>query len=480
MKLDFNRNYTIIALYALIVILCGVLFVFAFANFGAVWTYIVNFFSIFMPIFYGMFIAYLIYPMVKFFEWRIFRGLIRKKRYGLARALSLICVFLILIVSIVLFCVLILPHIIEGYVDLQKMSSIYVEDMKVWLLSLAEESGELSGYVTKLLEYFIGLMENFYAYIVGLFPDIMTLAPALLSFATDFFLGIVLSVYFILAKERLNAQMKKLLRAFFNTEKYRFIYKSARLADRNFGGYIKGQIADSIIIGILSYICLMVIGVPYFPLISTILGISNLIPVVGLLVGIVVGALIIFLANPHAVIWFALLMIILHIINSKMIRPYIIRVGVDASTMFMFAAIVIMTGLIGFWGLMIGVPVFVILYTILHSEVDKLLGKKGLSVEQVDYYETEAGKELYREREYKRMRKMRGSKKKEESEGDEDFIVKKPNLEDTMDMVTCADTMEMNLYKNTMEMQLYKEKVSVGQTESESYKEKPTENIVSK
>ncbi len=478
MKIDFNRNYTMIALYALIVILCGILFVFAFSNFGAVWTYIVNFFSIFMPIFYGMFIAYLIYPMVRFFERRIFRGLYRKKKYGLARALSLVCVFLLLIVSIALFCCLILPHIIEGYVDLQKRSSIYIEDMKAWLFSLAEESGELSGYVTKLMEYFIGLMESFYAYIVGLFPDLMTLAPALLGFVTDFFLGVVLSIYFILAKEKLHAQMKKMLRAFLNTEKYRFVSRSGHLADKNFGGYIKGQIADSIIVGILSYICLMVIGVPYFPLISTIVGLANLIPVIGLLIGIVVGSLIIFLANPHAVIWFAVLMVVLYFINMKMIRPYIIRVGVDASTMFMFAAIIIMTGLIGFWGLMIGVPVFVILYTILHSEVDKRLSKKGLSVAQADYYETEAGKELYREREYKRMRRTRGFKKKEETESDEDFIIKKPNPADTEEIEVCADTMEMNLYKDTMEMKLYKEKISESKTGD--YKENPKKDMISK
>jgi predicted PurR-regulated permease PerM len=267
---------------------------------------------------------------------------------------------------------------------------------------------------------------------VGLFPDIMTMAPKLLGVVTDFFLGIVLSIYFILAKERLHAQIKKILRAFLNTEKYRFIDKSLRLADKNFGGYIKGQLVDSLIVGVVSYICLMVVGVPYFPLISTIIGIANLIPVVGMLLGIIVGALIIFLANPQADIWFVLLMIVLHQINAKMIKPYIIRVGADASTMFMFAAIVIMTGLIGFWGLVIGVPVFVIIYTILHSEVDKRLGKKGLPVNQIDYYETEAGKELYREREYKRMRRERGAKKNEKIDIDEDFILKKEDSQETI------------------------------------------------
>ena len=78
------------------------------------------------------------------------------------------------------------------------MSTIYIEGMKSWIFGLSEGTGALSGYVLKLSEYFIDLMEKFYAYIVGLFPDIMTLAPTLLGVVTDFFLGVVLSIYFIL------------------------------------------------------------------------------------------------------------------------------------------------------------------------------------------------------------------------------------------------------------------------------------------
>lgn len=449
MKIDFNRNYTMIALYALIVVLCGILLVFAFSNFGVMWTYLVDFLSIFTPIFYGMFIAYLIYPLVKFFERRVFRILHEKRKYGLARVLSVVSVFFIVIAVVGLFCWLVLPHIIEGYVDLQKMSSMYIKGMKAWIFSLSDGMGELSGYISKFSEYFVGLLENFYAYIVGLFPDLMAMASSLIGVVTDLFLGVILSIYFILAKERLHAQIKKMLRAFLNTEKYRFLSKSASLADKNFGGYIKGQLADSLIVGVVAYVCLMVVGVPYFPLISTVLGVANLIPVVGFLVGVIVCALIIFLANPSAVIWFVLLTIVLHFINSKMIRPYIIRVGVDASTMFMFAAIIIMTGLIGFWGLMIGVPVFVILYTVLHSEVDKRLGKKGLPIDQIDYYETEAGRELYRERESKRLLRMRGIKKKDHMDADEDFVLRKPNLEETMEIETYGETVEFGAYKES-------------------------------
>ena len=422
MKINFNKQYTTVATHALLVILCGVLGVFTFTHFREVWARVVDFLNIFMPIFYGMAIAYLIYPIVKFFERKVFRRLNQKKLYGLARVLSIVIVFLIVIVFIVLFCLLILPHIVEGYLDLQQMSNMYIMSLQEWLFDVAASAGDFSGYLTKLLEYVIGLMENLYEYVMGLFPDISGMVPALISFATNFFLGIVLSIYFLLAKERLHAQVKKFLCAFLSTKKYRFFSQSARLADKNFGGYIKGQIADALVMGVISYFCLMLIGVPYFPLLSTIIGIAGLIPVIGSLLGTIIGALIIFLAKPSAVILFVAFMIILYWVNTKMIRPYMIRVGVDASTMFMFAAIIIMTGLIGFWGLVVGVPVFVILYTILHSEVDKRLKQKGLSVNQSDYYETEAGRDLYREREYKRMRKARTMKKEESFQDTEEFL----------------------------------------------------------
>ena len=422
MKINFNKQYTTVATHALLVILCGVLGVFTFTHFREVWARVVDFLNIFMPIFYGMAIAYLIYPIVKFFERKVFRRLNQKKLYGLARVLSIVIVFLIVIVFIVLFCLLILPHIVEGYLDLQQMSNMYIMSLQEWLFDVAASAGDFSGYLTKLLEYVIGLMENLYEYVMGLFPDISGMVPALISFATNFFLGIVLSIYFLLAKERLHAQVKKFLCAFLNTKKYRFFSQSARLADKNFGGYIKGQIADALVMGVISYFCLMLIGVPYFPLLSTIIGIAGLIPVIGSLLGTIIGALIIFLAKPSAVILFIIFMIILYWVNTKMIRPYMIRVGVDASTMFMFAAIIIMTGLIGFWGLVVGVPVFAILYTILHSEVDKRLKQKGLSVNQSDYYETEAGRDLYREREYKRMRKARTMKKEESFQDTEEFL----------------------------------------------------------
>ena len=121
--------------------------------------------------------------------------------------------------------------------------------------------------------------------------------------------------------------------------------------------------------------------------------------------GTVVGALIILLADPIQVIWFVLFMVILHFVNKRMIRPKIIRSGVEASSVFMFTAIIVMTGLLGFWGLIIGVPVFAILYTVMYSAVDRRLAKKGLATDTYSYYTTDAGRELHMEEEVRKARR---------------------------------------------------------------------------
>jgi predicted PurR-regulated permease PerM len=423
MKANINKKFIAVLKTVLICVACVMLIIYAFLNFSAVSRKFFEFVGVFFPIFYGALIAYMLCPGVKFFERRVLRKWYQKGKYKLVRVVSVVMIFLIVILSIAFYCWKVLPRVLAGYAELQSLSEMYIGTLKEWILNIPVGTNFLSRYLTKLLEYFVGLLETFYSSFGSLIPDAMTIAKMLVGVFSDLLLGVVLSVYFLLAREKLLAQGKKVLRAFLNTGKYRMFSKSVRLADHNFGGYIKGQVADAIVMGTVSYVCLLLIGLPYYPLVSTLIGISNLIPVFGPWIGTIVGVGIIFLANPQASFWFLGLMIILHQMNKHMIRPYVLRVGVDASTMFMFAAIIIMTGLIGFWGLMIGVPVFAILYAILHIAVDGRLKQKGLPVDPEDYYATEAGKELYREREYKRARRRRGTKEDETEK--EDFVLKK-------------------------------------------------------
>lgn len=405
MKIDWNKKYSTIACYAAIVIFCVVLCVFLILDFNKFCHYAGKILSVLNPVFYGIIITYLLSPLVGFFERVVFGWLNKKGRYRLRRVLSVLCALLVVLIVALLFLWRIIPQVFRGWADLQSMSGLYLETVKEWLLGLSDGSGMLSGYIDTITEYAVGLLDRIYGSISTIIPDVTAVAGSLLGIIMDIFLGIILAIYFLLVKERLIAQVKKVGRALLNRKRYSSVAKGINLADKNFGGFIKGQLADALIVGTLCLICTFIIGIPYYPLVSTLVGIACIVPVFGPLLGTIAGSLIILLADPIQVIWFILFMIVLSLVNKKMIRPRVVRSGVEASSVFMFTAIIVMTGLLGFWGLIIGVPVFAILYTVMYSAVNRRLAKKGLATDAYDYYSTDAGREMHREEEAREARR---------------------------------------------------------------------------
>lgn len=401
-KIEWNKKYATIALYAFIVIFCVVFCVFLFLDFNAFGRYISKILSVFNPVFYGILITYLLSPFVNFYERTILKGLDQKGLYRLKRTLSVLCTLLIVIVVAVLFVWRIIPQVFRGYADLQNRSGLYFETVKEWLLGLSAGDSVLTGYINKIMEYAVELLDKIYTGLNTIIPDVASVAGTAVGIIKDFFLGVILAVYFLLVKERLIAQIKKIGYALFSKKRYVALAKGANLANKNFGGFIKGQLADALIIGTICFICTSIIGIPYYPLVSVLVGVACIVPVFGILIGTIVGALIILLADPIQVIWFVLFMVILHFVNKRMLRSKIIRSGVEASSVFMFTAIIVMTGLLGFWGLIIGVPVFAILYAVIYSAVDRRLAQKGLATDTYSYYTTDAGRELHMEEEIRK------------------------------------------------------------------------------
>lgn len=429
-KIEWNKKYATIALYAFIVIFCVVFCVFLFLDFNTFGRYVSKILSVFNPVFYGILITYLLSPFVNFYERTILKGLDRKGLYRLKRTLSVLCTLLIVIIAAVLFVLRIIPQVFRGYADLQNMSGLYLETVKEWLLGLSAGDSVLAGYIDKITEYAVELLDKIYTGLNTIIPDVASVAGTAVGIIKDFFLGVILAVYFLFVKERLIAQIKKAGYALFSKKRYAALAKGANLANKNFGGFIKGQLADALIIGAVCFLCTSIIGIPYYPLVSVLVGVACIVPVFGMLIGTVVGALIILLADPIQVIWFVLFMVILHFVNKRMIRPKIIRSGVEASSVFMFTAIIIMTGLLGFWGLIIGVPVFAILYTVMYSAVDRRLAKKGLETDTYAYYATDAGRELHMEEEVRKARRKENKHFKEESDDSQVFTEEVPPITD--------------------------------------------------
>ena len=408
MKPNFNKRYTLIAKYCIFVMLACIFTIYVFLHFGSFVGFLWGIISVLSPILIGAMLAYVFSPLVSFFEKRVYHALDSKKKYRLKRVLSVVSTFAIIITFLVLLVLRLIPSALRGYADLMEMSNFYLDILKEWLfgLSLGKEH-VLSGYVETLIGYVIGLLDSIYAVFGKITPDIASLAGTLVSILGDVVLGIILSIYFLFSKEQILAQFKKMARAFLSRRKFGAFCCSVRVTNDKFGGFLKGQLADALIIGTLSYICLSIIGVPYYPLVSILVGLSAFIPLFGLTIGTVIGAVIVLLADPLDALWFVIFMICLNLVNKHMIRPKVVRSMVDASSVFMLTAIILMTGIVGFWGLVFGVPVFAVLYAFIHSFINKRLSKRGLSTDSYEYYATDAGKELYIEREMKKARRKR-------------------------------------------------------------------------
>lgn len=398
MKLQWNKKYAMFALYAFLIIFCIVLCVFFFLDFDRFGKLFLDVLSVFNPILYGIFIAYLISPILHFLEETAFVRLDGKGKYRLKRTLCVVITVLGLLLFLALLVWRMLPNILRGYADLQEMSGFYLKTVKEWLLGLsAKGEGLLSGYLENITVYAVDLLEKLYAAIFSIVPDVASVAGAIVGIAKDLFFGLILSIYFLFAKEKLLAEGKKVFYALLPENKYRTFSGALALADRKFGGFFKGQLADALIIGTLCFAAMAIIGLPYYPLVSMLVGLSAIIPVFGTVIGTVIGSLIILLADPYQVIWFVILMLCLYVFNKKLLYPHLLRDGRGASSIFMFAALVIMTGLLGFKGLVLGVPVFTTLYSFFALYINRKLRQKGLPTDDLSYYSTDVGRELYKE-----------------------------------------------------------------------------------
>ena len=203
--------------------------------------------------------------------------------------------------------------------------------------------------------------------------------------ALDIILGFVFAIYFLLAKEHLLAQIKKILRAIFKENTYQNILRIVSLTDNTFGKYFTGAILDSILVGIICFILMTILGMPYAPLISVIIAATNVIPFFGPFIGAIPSALILFVANPIYAVYFAIMVLVLQQIDGNIIAPRIHSASTGLDPVWVIVSITLMSGLFGFVGMFIGVPLFSVLYTLVKEQVEMRLAKKSLPLETVNY-----------------------------------------------------------------------------------------------
>lgn len=405
MKIDWNRKYTTIAVYAGLTGAALIALVFAFKNFEFFSGWGKRISGILNPVWLGMIMAYLFNPILKFAEKRIFRwNAVTKRQHSSKRALGLIFTYIVVLIILTIFLLLVIPQVYASGSDLASKMSGYIEQTLTWINEFLSKSKFIGGDINNLDDVFNKALEIFNLNMETIGSKIQELITNSTNLLKDYgpkvfeyfkgitngfvntIIGLIFSVYFLASKEKLTAQIKKVLRSLTSERLYNSTLELANFTDKTFGGYITGKLLDSLIIGIIMFIVCAICKMPYTPLVSVLVGVTNIIPIVGPFIGAIPGTFIIFIVDPVKAFWFIVINIVVQQLDGNVIGPKILGQTTGLSALWVMMSITIMGGLWGLFGMLISVPIFAVLYTLVKLAVEKRLAKKGAPTETVEYY----------------------------------------------------------------------------------------------
>ena len=393
------RPYLAIALTAVLVIcLCIVFFflIYRYNGFAAGWKKLT---AILQPIIIGIVIAYLINPIMVFFEKHLMRWIEPKmkkkaKAKKLCRGIATVGALAVFILIIVVLLVMLIPQLVESIQGVATTLPSEVQHLIDKTNKYLSSDSEAANFVEDTLIYATNYIKDWAmndllpksnTYLTSITTGLINVFKVLLNIIV----GLIVSVYLLFSKETFIGQFKKLTYALFKPKKANIVIQTARKSNEIFGGFISGKILDSMIIGIICYIVLLIMKMPYPVLVSVIVGVTNIIPFFGPFIGAVPSFIIIVLANPIQGLYFLIFVVILQQVDGNIIGPNILGDSTGLSPFWVIFAIMVGGGLFGFAGMLLGVPTFAVIYYIMQEILRYFLRKRDLPQDSSQYIELE-------------------------------------------------------------------------------------------
>lgn len=418
MKNKDNKNY-IKAGLTIFISLSGVVLFYFLMFYGAdLKVTILKFLSVFTSVFLGCGIAYLLNPLMKSIEKNIVEKLlniVKKKKIGktrlfeIKRGISVLLTMIVFILILYGLIILIVPQVIESIQNIIIRVPTYLTNLNSFVYKFVDEAPIFKEFTVEdwnsITNYFtssvVPTLQNFVsAASSSVFSGVFGVVNGLFNFI----IGTIISIYLLYNKELFLAQGKKILYALLNEERANNLINNTRYTHKVFGGFISGKLVDSLIIGIICYICMLILKMPYAALISVIVGVTNIIPYFGPIIGAIPSAIIVLMVDPMKALYFIICIVILQQFDGNILGPKILGGSTGLNGFWVIFAITVFSGLFGVMGMFIGVPVFAVIYAGIKTFVNERLDKKNMPVstnfyKDNDYhtqenYKKNVGKEL--------------------------------------------------------------------------------------
>lgn len=386
MKVNWNSKYTTISVYSFIVICCSIIFYRIASDTSVFMGKISSIISTLQPFIIGAVIAYLLNFILVFVEERMLsKNKLNKLKPKSKRAIGLLVTYIVAFILLALFIQFVLPQLVESMLGLVNDIPTYLTNLSDLLTKYTKDLNIDKEYldiaVTKLTDF----INYFISVAAGLLPVVGQALGIVASSIWNIVLGVIISIYLLIDKEKFCALGRKVVCAVFNEKHSKRILQLVDRSNDTFGKFLSGKIIDSAIIGVLTFVVLTIFKMPYVLLISVIIGITNIIPFFGPFFGAIPATIIILFVSPIKALWFILIIIVIQQLDGNIIGPKILGDSIGISAFWILFSLLVAGKFLGLVGMIIGVPLFAIIYSIIKEVIEEKLDKKGLPINTNDY-----------------------------------------------------------------------------------------------
>lgn len=348
------------------------------------------------PILLGSLFAYLLSPVINFFDRLLFPAAMDKAhaqgKYCASgpRAVSLLITWAIIGLVGYLLLSILLPELYRSVLQLWNNMESYYNTINSWITNLLESNPAVEHFVS---DRFAGYYKDLLSLLTEkVLPHTQSLVTAVsggivsaLSFLMDLIVGIIVSIYLLATKERCAAHARRAIYALTAPRHTPWVFRAVGRVDEIFSGFVRGKILDSLIIGLICFIGCSLLNFPYTPLVSVIVGVTNVIPFFGPFLGAIPSIFLILLDSPLKAVYFTLFVFALQQVDGNIIGPKILGDATGISSFWVVVAITVGGGFAGVLGMFLGVPIFACLQTLVKYLTDRRLEKRHMPLEACEY-----------------------------------------------------------------------------------------------
>lgn len=379
---------------AFLVIAASIAFCFVLLKFKAIEEAFSMLLDILAPVIYGAVMAYLLSPVFNRCVLKtepVFTKWTKNEKQGmaLAKAVATLASLVVLAAIVVGLFSMLIPEVINSIQTAVNSLPENMRNLSLWVSHTLENNPEAEQMAITALDRMYGwargVLEPNLDKILGIIGNVSSGVISVLIWFKNILIGLIVMIYMLNIKDQFVAMAKKITYGIFSVAWANRLIKETRFIHKVFGGFIIGKIVDSLIIGVLCFVCLSFMKMPYTLLVSVIVGVTNIIPFFGPFIGAVPSAFLILLVSPVQCLYFLIFILLLQQFDGNILGPKILGDSTGISSFWVLFSILLFGGLLGFAGMIIGVPAFAVIYRLVGDIINEQLRRKKLSVRTRDY-----------------------------------------------------------------------------------------------